>query len=1238
MKRSLFSSWPALTGLRKHGFLVSAMAFSLTGWLIAQDPAKDVPSPPTPVTDPAVPNAVPEVLGTGPGDVLTRGPIHEAFAKPVVDGNAESPVVPKLPPAAIEELPPDERPVGENVLWIPGYFAWDEDRLDFIWISGVYRDAPPGHTWIAGYWRTVPNGAQWVPGFWTTIEAANANQQAQTEVEYLPQPPASLEQGPTTEQPGESHFWIPGNWRYVNNKYAWQAGYWSAGQPGWIWVPAHYNWTPLGFVYTSGFWDYSLSLRGLAFAPVYFDAAYYANPVVYRPAVVLRPNFLTVHLWSRPQFAHYYFGDYYGNTYTTAGYRPWFTPLVANRAYYDPLFTYYSWQGRRVDPHWNRHIQQRYDFVVNHADARPPRTYRDQYRLAQQPQNVQYVNNATIVNNSNTIIDLGNNPRDNRRGPRQNFGTDEDVTSLQIQNAAMTANLAQVSQQQKQLPKAALQLEKVNPDTLDRFAKQGRQFREIAAQRQQMAGPGLPGLTTEAVAPSTSGSPTTKTVPLDNRSKLGGGKVRLPAVQPVAGVAANGQTPRAAVGGNGVGDALIPVVTPEQKQKMATKGRNPAGGTAASKSSAAGTSASGQPATGTTAADDSIATDRNPNQLGKNVPPNPQPGLGDTVVGSGLVGGAAVPGGVDTAIVPLDIVTPGTGPVVNNQGNPVSQNSNQTNSTGPNTNGTNATGTTNNNPNNGTASGTSTTPNTTANTVPGQRTPAGGAFGQDQGALVPPGQLAPGQQNPEVFNPRVADPNAAAGSGKEPAFNPKVGDPNVSTNNNTDPNGAGNTNGANPGTTGTTPNTTANSVPGQRTPAGGAFGQDQGALVPPGQLAPGQQNPEVFNPRVADPNAAAGSGKEPAFNPKVGDPNVSTNNNTDPNGAGNTNGANPGTTGTTPNTTANTVPGQRTPAGGAFGQDQGALAPPGKLAPGQQNPEVFNPRAADPNAAPGSKNAPSFNPRVGDPSKSTNSADAQNSGSNNNAAGNNTPGNNTSNTNSKSATNNVPGQRTPAGGAFGQDQGALTPPGKLAPGQQNSDVFNPKSADPNASPGSKNAPAFNPKVADPTKAKNNPDANKAGSTAAGSNTSGAGTNNNKSGAASTSPRAKGPASGANMINGRPAGGNPGNENPALRTGATNGPSVNPNAPLPNAGKNGNNPLNSNALGNPNRGGNPRTPGKGPNAPVGPGGGAGGLAPMGGASPGGGGGGAGAAAGAGGGGGGAGGGGGGGGAGGGGGGK
>ena len=78
----------------------------------------------------------PEVEGT---EVQTRGPVHEAFAEIVTFDAQAGVVVNKAPPEPIEELPPDEKPEGENVTWIPGYWAWDDERTDFLWVSGTWR-------------------------------------------------------------------------------------------------------------------------------------------------------------------------------------------------------------------------------------------------------------------------------------------------------------------------------------------------------------------------------------------------------------------------------------------------------------------------------------------------------------------------------------------------------------------------------------------------------------------------------------------------------------------------------------------------------------------------------------------------------------------------------------------------------------------------------------------------------------------------------------------------------------------------------------------------------------------------------------------------------------------------------------------------------------------------------------------------------------------------------------------
>src|SRR5262245_15250004 len=59
-------------------------------------------------------------------EVQARGPVHEGFAEPVGGKPEPGPVVPKQPPEPLEELPPDQKPEGENVQWVPGYWAWDE--------------------------------------------------------------------------------------------------------------------------------------------------------------------------------------------------------------------------------------------------------------------------------------------------------------------------------------------------------------------------------------------------------------------------------------------------------------------------------------------------------------------------------------------------------------------------------------------------------------------------------------------------------------------------------------------------------------------------------------------------------------------------------------------------------------------------------------------------------------------------------------------------------------------------------------------------------------------------------------------------------------------------------------------------------------------------------------------------------------------------------------------------------
>src|SRR5512138_792575 len=115
--------------------------------LPAQDPIPLLPPPgarPVAAAQPAEQPADPNEP-----EVLARGPVHEAFAT-TAEAPAPSPVVAKQPPDPIEELPPDQKPEGDNVQWISGYWHWDEDAERFIWISGFWRVPPPGRLWVPG--------------------------------------------------------------------------------------------------------------------------------------------------------------------------------------------------------------------------------------------------------------------------------------------------------------------------------------------------------------------------------------------------------------------------------------------------------------------------------------------------------------------------------------------------------------------------------------------------------------------------------------------------------------------------------------------------------------------------------------------------------------------------------------------------------------------------------------------------------------------------------------------------------------------------------------------------------------------------------------------------------------------------------------------------------------------------------------------------------------------------------
>lgn len=305
-------------------------------------------------------------------DVLTRGPVHEAFAETVTFNPEPGIVVPMAPREIIQEVPPDIRPDGDNVTWIPGYWAWDDERNDYLWISGIWRDLPPGRQWVPGYWGQTSQGYQWASGYWADAAAQ--------EIQYYPEPPESLEVGPNIAQPAPNQGWVPGSWLWHQDRYAWRPGYWAAGRANWVWVPANYIWAPRGYVYSEGYWDYPVARRGVIFAPVYFHQEVYTRrDYFYTPSIVINLNVFSDQLFVRPRYRHYYFGDYYDTRYRETGFFASFS-YQSSRFGYDPIYAHRRWQHRR-DRDWDRRDSDLFARRRDNVASRPPRTLLAQREL-----------------------------------------------------------------------------------------------------------------------------------------------------------------------------------------------------------------------------------------------------------------------------------------------------------------------------------------------------------------------------------------------------------------------------------------------------------------------------------------------------------------------------------------------------------------------------------------------------------------------------------------------------------------------------------------------------------------------------------------------------------------------------------------------------------------------------------------------------------------------------------------
>ena len=307
-------------------------------------------------------------------EVLGRGPVHEAFAQPVEEKPGPSPAVPKEPPPAPKEVPPEQKP-GDKAEWVAGYWQWDADKEEFIWVSGFWRKPPPGRAWVPGRYVKTDDGWRWVAGYWG--DAA----QKDKDPALLPQPPEPLDVAPPPT-PNSGGLYVPGSWVYVDGRYRWRAPYYIDYRAEWVWHPAQYVWTPDGYVFVDSYWDFEPAARGPLFAPVYIDPLALASPnFSYTPSYCVSLDFLPTALFVRPRFHHYYFGDYYGRAYAKLGFRPFHEVRLGGRGY-DPVYGYLRHVA--TAPTWERDLRTLYVGRHNGDLVLPPRTLAQQQALVRQ--------------------------------------------------------------------------------------------------------------------------------------------------------------------------------------------------------------------------------------------------------------------------------------------------------------------------------------------------------------------------------------------------------------------------------------------------------------------------------------------------------------------------------------------------------------------------------------------------------------------------------------------------------------------------------------------------------------------------------------------------------------------------------------------------------------------------------------------------------------------------------------
>jgi hypothetical protein len=237
--------------------------------------------------------------------------VHEAFFQETHSALIYQAVSEQPPQNIIEKVPSQNDPL---TAWIPGYWEWDPDMRNYLWIGGVWRRPPPGHSWVPSFWLKIDDSWIRLRGFWKNERMEN--------IHFIrDEIPEDLDET-MIDPPNLDSFWIHGTWYYdnENKSFVWQNGRWESFDANWIYIPSFYVWRPDGYVNIEGYWDWPLDTRGSSYANITVERDN-RNDVVYAPTqtvdvktlinrlVPYYPDYVYLFWWH----THFYPNEWKGN-------------------------------------------------------------------------------------------------------------------------------------------------------------------------------------------------------------------------------------------------------------------------------------------------------------------------------------------------------------------------------------------------------------------------------------------------------------------------------------------------------------------------------------------------------------------------------------------------------------------------------------------------------------------------------------------------------------------------------------------------------------------------------------------------------------------------------------------------------------------------------------------------------------------------------------------------------------